>query len=83
MPKLVPPTVLENWPTDHPLFSRYKYARGIALLVSGATVTATQYPYQEDFDTHDHVYLGGHEYEITQAEADVLTAAGYGAYITP
>lgn len=29
------------------------------------------------------VYLGGHIYPITTAEAADLTAAGYGAYITP
>jgi hypothetical protein len=28
------------------------------------------------------VYLGGHVHTITQQEADDLTAAGYGAYIT-
>lgn len=27
-------------------------------------------------------YHGGHTYEITQQEADDLTAAGYGAFIT-
>jgi len=32
----------------------------------------------EDADAY---YLGGHEYELSQAEYDELVAAGYGAYI--
>lgn len=83
MPKLTTPTVDENlWTTDV-FFSRYRLPRGVSLLVSGPTVTATQYPYQEDLEQYDHVYMGGREHTITQAEADVLTAAGYGDFITP
>jgi hypothetical protein len=45
-------------------------------------VTEAQYPYQDDLDGYDAVYLGGHVYEITDAEAAVLIAAGYGANIS-
>lgn len=82
MPTLNLPTVDENLWTADRFWSRYRIARGISLLVSGATVTATQYPYQEDLDSYDYVYLGGHVYDITDAEATVLTNAGYGGYIT-
>jgi hypothetical protein len=70
------------WCTD-PLFVRYRQARGVSLMVKGSTVTAAQYPYLEDLAQYDYVYLGGHIHTITQAESDVLTAAGYGQYITP
>lgn len=82
MPTLNLPTVDENLWTHHRFWSRYRLARGVSFLVSGASVTATQYPYQEDLEHYDHVYLGGHIYEISDAEAAVLTDAGYGQYVT-
>lgn len=82
MPTLNPPTTLENlWSSDR-LFGRYKLHRGVTLAVTGATVKAIQYPLQEDLAAYDRVYTGGHIYTITQAEADVLSAAGWGNYIT-
>lgn len=82
MPTLTTPTVDEPLETEHPLFGRYKLTRGVSLLVSGSTVVSAQYPNQEDLDLYDHVYLGGRSYDITSEEAAVLTAAGYGSYIT-
>lgn len=82
MPRLKTPTYEENLWTTSPLFGRYKLTRGQTLLVSGTTVTATTYPYQADLDAYDHVYLGGHEYDLTAGEVTILTNAGYGAYIT-
>jgi len=79
---LTTPTVDEGIWTNDRLFSRYRIARGVTLLVSGSTVTAVQYPEQEDLDGYDHVYLGGHVYTLTPEEATILIAAGYGAYIT-
>jgi hypothetical protein len=83
MPTLTTPTVDENLWSSHRFWSRYRLPRGVTLLVSGTSVYAAQYPYQEDLEQYDHVYMGGRSYEITQAEADVLIAAGYGDYITP
>lgn len=83
MPTLETPTVDENLWSSHPLWSRYRLARGVTLLVSGSNVYATQYPHQEDLEQYDHVYLGGHVHTITPAGAAILTAAGYGDYITP
>lgn len=82
MPTLRTPTVDQGLETADPLFRYYRLARGKTLLVSGATVTEAQYPDQESLDDYDHVYLGGHVYDISAAEATVLTNAGYGAYIT-
>lgn len=81
MPTLVTPTYDENmWANDR-LFSRYKLTRGTTLLVSGTTVTEATYPYQEDLLAYDHVYLGGHEYELDPDQVTILTDAGYGAFI--
>jgi hypothetical protein len=82
MPVLTPPTEEQAIESDHPLWGRYRLKRGLTLLVSGSTVIQTQYPAQEDLDSYDHVYLGGYSHTISDAEAAVLTAAGYGAYIT-
>lgn len=81
MPTLVTPTYDENLWTDNPLFVRYKLARGYTLLVKGTTVTQVTYPYQEDLALYDFVYMGGHEYPLTTNEVNILTTAGYGAYI--
>jgi len=43
-------------------------------VTTAGVVTETQPPTWEEVR---YVYLGGHVSEITQAEADVLTAAGY------
>lgn len=82
MPILTTPKITEQmWARDR-LFGRYHIERGVSLLVTGSTVRAAQYPLQEELDDYDHVYMGGKVYDITSAEAAVLTAAGYGAYIT-
>lgn len=58
-------------------------ARGVTLIVNGSTVTATMYPYQDDLFDADWYVLGGHTQTITDAQAAVLIAAGYGDYVEP
>ena len=57
--------------------------RGYSLLVNGTTVTEIQTPYQDDMANADAAYLGGHEYILTDAEAQILIDAGYSSYLTP
>ena len=85
MPKLIGPTYDENLWTRDVLFERYKRPSGITLLVQGTTVTPVTYPYLGDLldNGYDYVYLGGHEYELSDEEVTILTDAGYGAYIHP
>lgn len=56
--------------------------RGVTLIINGSTVTETRYPYQDDLAAADQYFLGGHEYTVDQATADILIAAGYGDYLT-
>lgn len=56
--------------------------RGISLLINGSTVTESRTPSQDDLASADQYFLGGHNYEVDQATADILIAAGYGAYLT-
>jgi hypothetical protein len=57
-------------------------SRGITLIVNGTTVTEARTPYQNDLEDADAYYLGGHEYVVDQAAADILINAGYGDYVT-
>lgn len=85
MPVLRGPTYDENlWTTDD-LFARYKRPSGITLLVKGTEVVQTTYPYLGDLldNVYDYIYMGGHEYDLSPVEVQILTDAGYGAYIYP
>ena len=57
--------------------------RGQTLIVNGTTVTLTLTPSQDDLAAARYYFLGGHEYEISDYQAGVLTAAGYGSWLTP
>ena len=58
-------------------------ARGLTLIVKNGHVEATLYPYQDTLFDADFYILGGHTQEITDAQAAILIAAGYGDYVTP
>lgn len=83
MPTFTPPTTYQQafGPTVG-LNRYYTYTRGVAVLVSGTTVTEDRYPFQGDLDDFDFVYLGGYRHSISAAEAVTLTNAGYGSSIT-
>ena len=57
--------------------------RGVTLIVKDGVVEQTLYPYQNTLADADYYFLGGHVYTVTDAQAAVLTAAGYGDYLTP
>jgi hypothetical protein len=57
-------------------------ARGQSLLVTGTSVVMTQTPSQDDLAACSYYFLGGHEYTISDEQAAVLTAAGYGSWLT-
>ena len=57
--------------------------RGVTFMVTGSTVETTLYPYQNDLADADWYVLGGHTQEITDEQAAVLIAAGYGDYVEP
>jgi hypothetical protein len=56
--------------------------RGQTLIVNGTTVTITLTPSQDDLAAASYYFLGGHEYTISDYQAGVLTAAGYGSWLT-
>jgi hypothetical protein len=58
-------------------------ARGQTLIVNGTQVTITLTPSQDDLAAASYYFLGGHEYEISDYQAQVLIDAGYGEWVTP
>jgi hypothetical protein len=58
-------------------------ARGQTLIVNGTNVTLTMTPSQDDLAAASYYFLGGHDYTISDYQAQVLIDAGYGDYVTP
>ena len=58
-------------------------ALGVTLIVNGSSVEATMYPYQNTLADADWYILGGHTQEITDEQAAILIAEGYGDYVEP
>lgn len=73
----VPPTVDYGPAGGNWLFYRYKLSHGVTVYKVGNTYYEEEYPSQDDLDTATAIYLGGHEYNVTEAEKDDLEAAGY------
>ena len=77
MYRFTPPTVNYRRGTD-PLWGRISHAVGQAVVIytDGRIVTTSSAPSATDDDV-DRVWPGGRTYEITDAEAELLIAAGY------
>lgn len=78
---LRPPSVRETPAGFGRLLMRYPIHRGDTLLVTAGAVTRVRTASVQETQAADFCYLGGHEYTISQAEYDMLVAAGYSAYI--
>ena len=72
-----PPVVMEAQPGAGPLFGRIRTPRGVSVLVTGTSVVEKRWPTIEEIEAADVCYMGGHEYVITNASAQVLIDAGY------
>jgi hypothetical protein len=77
------PTIQETPAAYNPLHIRYGIHRGITILRrQDGTYYETRFPFQDEVTEASAAYLGGHVYYLSQEEADDLTNAGYGQYIT-
>jgi hypothetical protein len=56
--------------------------RGYTFIVNGTTVTTEETPSQDTLAAADSYYLGGAEYTISDAQAQIFIDAGYGSYVT-
>jgi hypothetical protein len=61
-----------NW-----LFSRYTLSHGMTVYKIGNTWYEEEYPSQDDLNTASAIYVGGHEYYVTEAEKNDLEDADY------
>lgn len=78
MAYLFAPPVREYGPAGgHWLFYRYSLKHGVTVYKIGNSWYEEEYPSQDDLDIADAVYLGGHEYYVTEAEKTALEAADY------
>lgn len=83
MPKFFTPPTIPYVPMalkpSHPAFDLFKFYRpldaGINVFIVGGVVTTQEPDYE--FVTPQSVFLGGHVSPVTDAEATLLTAAGY------
>jgi len=75
--QLITPWQAETWLPDGDLNTPYA-----SLLINGSTVTENRTPSQDDLAAADQYFLGGHEYTVDQATADILIAAGYSDYLS-
>ena len=80
--RFTPPTVEEGPAGFGRLFWRYRITRADTILVNGTVVTAVRTPGVDQTLEADYYYLGGHVYDITQTERDILVSAGYAANIS-
>jgi hypothetical protein len=75
------PTVEEGPIGTHRLFQFYKLARGVTVARYGEDILEFRYPSEDDLALADDVWVGGHSYTISDASADILSAAGYDDYL--
>jgi len=57
-------------------------ARGRTVLRTAGVYRTTDYPTTDEINAASEVYLGGHWFEISEATATELQAAGYTTYDT-
>lgn len=86
MPYLFLPPDYELKPVNvGPLLSRFRWTYGYTVVKRGASYEQIINPPIELFydDTVDFIYQGGRNYTVSDEEAALLTAAGYGDNLTP
>jgi len=78
MPYLfVPPVVNEGPMGGNYLFYRYTRKQGVTVYRVDGEFYEDRFPAQDDLDQADLIYLGGHEYIVTEAEKNALESVGY------
>jgi len=80
--RFVGPQVKETPVAWNRLHIRYGLHRGITVMRVNGIYSTYRYPAQTEIAAAEEVYMGGHEYFLTEKQKNDLTAAGYGQYIT-
>ena len=71
-----PPTVFDQGRAGFALMRHFRHHGGmpVCVLIHGTTVTEKRVPTTEDTRTATYHYLGGHEYIVSDYEANLLLA---------
>ncbi len=73
----VPPVVDEGSMGGNWLFARYTRKQGVTVYRVDGEFYEDRFPSQDDLALADLIYLGGHEYVVTEDEKDALESVGY------
>jgi hypothetical protein len=65
-----------NW-----LFARYTRKQGVTVYRLDGEFYEDRFPAQDDLIDADLIYLGGHEYVVTEDEKDALESVGYEVFV--
>lgn len=76
------PSIAGERDISHPLWRRLRHDVGVAVLLIDGFYRQVQNPGTDDLASAAEVYLGGHEYHVSDAVAAALTTAGYGPFLT-
>jgi hypothetical protein len=82
MPYLfVPPVENEGPMGGNWLFARYTRKQGVTVYRLDGEFYEDRFPAQDDLIDADLIYLGGHEYVVTEDEKDALESVGYEVFV--
>lgn len=71
--------VVEEGPSGyHRLFYFYKLNRALTVVRSGSTYSTGRWFTQDELDSYDEYWLGGHDHEVSEATKTALIAGGIG-----
>ena len=73
----VPPVVDEGPMGGNWLFARYTRKQGVTVYRVDGEFYEDRFPSQDDLALADLIYLGGHEYVVTEDEKEALESVGY------
>lgn len=73
-------TAVEPYPATTP--DQFPQTVGGTMYVAGSWYAGAETTYPADQPQVAIVYYGGHSYQVSAAEANALTAAGFGAYLS-
>lgn len=76
------PHVLEGPIGGHRLFEFYERKQGVTVVQIAGKFSEVRFPSQDLLNYVDRYWLGGSTYEVDDATASQLSAAGYSDYLT-
>lgn len=72
-----PPQVMEAWPLKDSLLKRVISPRGVAVLITGSSVSLQRVVTQDETNEADYFYLGGRTHNVSTAEKNLLVSLGF------